>query len=317
MKRTPLVLVAGFLGAGKTTFLRKLTDVLEADCVSVSVVINDYENAEIDALSLRRPGREVTAVSGSCICCDSLLPLTLALLRVPEDGRQVVLVEANGTADPLPLLSHLLETPVLRDRFSPILQVTVIDAGRWQDRGVHRALERRQVESASHLCLNRENTIDPCRLSAIRSEVAILNPRADWCDPTSVVASLRSEQGVVPATGQRDTQLHRHSDAYVGIQLDLPEPIAAQALQRWLHALPPEVLRAKGVVRLAEFPDRWFHFQQIEGIRGEASMQALPKQPNLAPCAVLIGVRLDLDHLSRLRNRTLGSPTFAHGGPTP
>lgn len=53
----PLILVVGFLGAGKTTFLRELLPLLEARGLEPFVIINDYANAKVDASSLRKEGR--------------------------------------------------------------------------------------------------------------------------------------------------------------------------------------------------------------------------------------------------------------------
>lgn len=103
MKKIPLVLVAGFLGSGKTTFLQSLMRELKEMGVGFSVVVNDFENAEVDAARLRAIGAEVQAISGSCVCCSSLneFLLTLRDIEVPEDG--VLLVEANGASDQIAL----------------------------------------------------------------------------------------------------------------------------------------------------------------------------------------------------------------------
>jgi G3E family GTPase len=309
MSPSPLVLVTGFLGAGKTTFLKKLTPELEARGFSISVVINDYENAEIDASSLKKPGREVTAVSGSCVCCDSLLTLTLALLRMPVGGNHIALIEANGTSDPLPLIGHFLENPALRERFAPILQLTVIDATRWQNRGAHQALERLQVESASHLLLARGDEVTRDRIDEIRSAVGALNRLAEWTELDSFVDTIRNDTGLLPGTPSRYGAHHHDAHAFVGVHLDLPDLIPAAVLREWLLGLPLEVLRVKGVLRLAEIPEHWFHFQRLDGAPGEAALQALPQRPEFAPCAVLIGVRLNRDDLTQLRTATIGSPT--------
>jgi energy-coupling factor transporter ATP-binding protein EcfA2 len=106
MSRIPIVLIAGFLGAGKTTFLHALMGVLKERKVGFSVVVNDFENAEIDAARLRDLDVEVQSINGSCVCCSSLndFMLTLGTIDVPRGG--VLLVEANGASDFITHLAH-------------------------------------------------------------------------------------------------------------------------------------------------------------------------------------------------------------------
>jgi G3E family GTPase len=66
----PLVLLVGFLGSGKTTFLKALLPLLKEHCVVPRVIIN-YQNAEVDAEQLVAFVDRVEAIRGSCICCSS------------------------------------------------------------------------------------------------------------------------------------------------------------------------------------------------------------------------------------------------------
>ncbi len=59
----PTILFVGFLGAGKTTFLREILPHLEARGLVPYVLINDYQNARVDASSLRHLTEEVRATS--------------------------------------------------------------------------------------------------------------------------------------------------------------------------------------------------------------------------------------------------------------
>ena len=89
----PLVLFTGILGAGKTTFLRTLLPVLNRLGIPARVVINDYHNAAVDAATLAHLTDEVTAVSGSCVCCDSRDELFEVLVLPPRQPDEVLLVE--------------------------------------------------------------------------------------------------------------------------------------------------------------------------------------------------------------------------------
>ena len=83
MKCEPIIVLVGFLGAGKTTVLKHLiVKVFKRIMGSFFVILNDYENAAIDSqqfLSFLEPN-QIQALSGSCICCSGINELRLRIL---------------------------------------------------------------------------------------------------------------------------------------------------------------------------------------------------------------------------------------------
>jgi hypothetical protein len=68
------------------------------------VILNDYANADLDSATLREWADDVRSLTGSCICCDARERLFEMLAGLELGERDVVLLETNGTTDPLPLL---------------------------------------------------------------------------------------------------------------------------------------------------------------------------------------------------------------------
>jgi G3E family GTPase len=328
MKTCPLVLVVGFLGAGKTTLVRDLLPLLEQRGLDPFVIINDYANARVDASSLQKNGRAVTPINGNCICCDSVVELMNVLLEMPLTANRVVVIEANGTSDPTALVEHLLVNAVLRERFDPLVQIAVVDVKRWQKRHWHNELERLQVETASHVVFTREDSEAERRVADVKSDITRLNPKAEPVG-REALAELLGDLAARDAEahahsccdhGHHDCDGHHHhhhhhderhalAHAFVGLQLDLPDEVAAADLRHWLRSLPPDVLRVKGVVHFRERPGTWFQFQRIDDEREEAVLVELPQPPVVPACAVLIGVRLDEVALQRQMRDMLGGPT--------
>jgi len=93
----------GFLGAGKTTLLREFLDLLEDREIKSDVILNDRENAYIDKATLENQASEIKALTGSCVCCEGFNDLMQMILKASTNNQDVLLIELNGTADPIPL----------------------------------------------------------------------------------------------------------------------------------------------------------------------------------------------------------------------
>lgn len=174
---TPIVLITGFLGAGKTTFLSRLATTLLELGLEPKIILNDFEKAEIDAESIASQGIEVEAISGSCVCCDSAEELFYCLDQFDIDERTVVLVETNGTTDPGPLVDTLLVSK-LGLKYNALLQIHLVDLMRWGRRGVDNRLELLQTRTASHLVFTWGDRVERGRELKVRKEVATLNAGA-------------------------------------------------------------------------------------------------------------------------------------------
>src|SRR5688500_6011164 len=96
---SPLLLVAGFLGAGKTTFLRQLLLALITRGLRPRVVHNDFQNARVDAVTLTDLVPELVAIDGDCVCCETFSELLQTLAGLSPRPGEVVVVETNGTTD--------------------------------------------------------------------------------------------------------------------------------------------------------------------------------------------------------------------------
>lgn len=332
----PTVLVSGFLGAGKTTLLHALLPLLAERGLAPYVLINDYRNAEVDASGLRALTGDVRAINGDCICCDSLGELVSSLLDIHDKPDRVVLIEANGTSDPYSLIEHVTLLPKLRERFDPLLQVTVVDAKRWQRRAWHNALERTQAETASHLVLTHGEEASAARVHEVRSDLEWISTRTRFTDAraladelSTLAASARTaslalpsfrgsprramEAAHVPESSPVSGQDERHqlSHGFIACHFELPETVPGTALLEWLRALPSAVLRVKGLVQMRESPGKYFIFQRTDHAPSHPVMRPMSEPPTVPPCVVLIGVGLDTESLRRKAYETLGEPVSA------
>jgi len=308
---TPLVLVVGFLGSGKTTFLKSLVPALGLRGLRPGLVINDYQNARVDAEQFRDQAGDVRALSGDCVCCGSRDQLLEELGRFEHGPARVLVIETNGTTDSEQLIEALALEPSLR-QFSLPIQLSLIDAKRWQKRFWHNALERSQARTASHVSLSRLDEVSPDRLAFVRRSLHEAGIRGSETSPDAFAAELagiREDGGrpLQPAPhacseschhhhGEHHAHPRHHADHhFTSCEYLLPEAVSEKSFRAMLGSLPPEVIRAKGLVRFESQPDEFFVFQKLD-----EDVQFFPVGPApkiRTPLALFIGPRLPEEFL--------------------
>jgi G3E family GTPase len=318
---TPLIVIVGFLGAGKTTFLQKLVPALGAEGLSPSLLINDYQNARIDAERFRGVIDEVTALNGDCVCCGSRDELLAALEQFEHRTGRVLLLETNGTTDSEQLLETLAFNKDLK-RFTPPIQLSIIDGQRWQRRFWHNALEREQVRTATHLFISRTDIIAPERLASVEKSLDSLGIHAPVTDPASFAKEIASLPDTLKSPRSQkphshDTEHHRsegehhHHHAkhhFASCEIPLPAFVFKRAFEDFLNALPKEVLRAKGLVVFREDPGEFQIFQKV-GHDGPVHFFPIGPHPLIQePVALFIGPQLPVEilkaQISQMKRRS-------------
>jgi G3E family GTPase len=312
----PLALIAGFFGAGKTRFLTTVIPELHARGLRTQILLNDFESAEIDTTRLTTLNSMVTPLSGECVCCSSVDDLLTALATMPVEPSSVVLIEANGATETEELLDRLTSEGRL-SRYTLPLQVTIVDAKRWQKRWWHKGLEVNQTRTATHVHVNWAHRVRADRLEAVKGGVRGVNPHAVFTSPVGFAGDL---QRLAAATAGDETRPapprprahdhahhdhahhdhsghdHAHEHPFASIVLGLPDVVSRDAFTAFVRALPSVVVRAKGLVRFADRPDAMFVWNRVDGRKVMTLDQSVPHAAQ-QPIALFIGVGMPTDEL--------------------
>lgn len=318
----PLVLLAGFLGAGKTRFLTDIIPLLHKHGVRVRVVLNDFENADIDAARLASLNAIVTPLNGECVCCATLPELMQTLQSVPPDPGSVLIIEANGATDAVDLLANLT-TDRRMAHFTPPMQITVIDATKWQKRWWHNGLERSQTVTATHLFMNWTQKLSADKIRKAELSVREVAPRAAFTSPENFASTLAEVVQQVRDVPQRKTTLptapfasdsgnavhshDHHAHTFASIAFTLPSEVAREPFLQFVRSLPTEVVRAKGLVRFANEPGVMFVWNRLpDGDRVE--LDKVTPHESTPPSALFIGVEMPVAEIaSRVARLSPGS----------
>ncbi|CAZ98505.1 GTP-binding protein [Zobellia galactanivorans] len=254
-----IITVVGFLGAGKTTLLKHLVENFSNNGWYSFVILNDYENANMDAQQFAKliELNSIKPLSGSCICCSGIVDLRNTVNRIPERKNGITLIEANGTSDACSLMEFL--GVGLNDRFLPPIQISVVDIKNWQKRGEHNELEANQIQVSSLLVLTHLKNVSENRKAQVINELKKLNPLAKVVSMDSLDVLLLPELLPSKNTAQKFDHQKAH---WASCSVDLPDLPNAMCIHSICSALPKSILRVKGCTKIGDATD-FTYFERI------------------------------------------------------
>jgi len=292
-------ILTGFLGSGKTTLLRH---VLEHGLHGkrIAIVMNEIGEVGID-------GRVVTGLSAvekmvelssGCICCTiDDYRFDVAIQEIVDTAQpHLIIIESTGLADPEPLLYRARAAGLGLDAV-----ITVVDAADVDRHLAEATVTRLQIEAADFLVISKSDLVSRRRLARVQRRLRRLNPRADL--RTAVGGAVDGD--VLFATGVatyrerlRETSGHLDSDGIGSFVYRTERLLDRRRFEQVLAGLDRDVLRAKGVVRLAG-SDRPAMFSVT---CGRYEIETMPTPMAIESQAVFIGRNLER-HEPRLRRR--------------
>lgn len=242
-----IITVVGFLGAGKTTLLKNLTTNYIDKGWKPFIILNDYENANLDAQQFieQIEPKQVRALSGSCICCSGINELRDFVNRIPTRPNGITLIEANGTSDACSLMSFL--GVGLDDRYLPPVQISVVDVRNWQKRGTHNELEANQIQVSSLIVLTHVENVSLDRLNFVRKDLNKFNPLAEIITLNEIDVSLIPKLSPSKNNAKKLDHLKAH---WSSCSADLPNLPNLNCIHEICNNLPKSILRVKGCTQI-------------------------------------------------------------------
>jgi len=201
--KTPVLLLTGYLGSGKTTLVNRILN--NSKGIKFAVIVNDIGEVNIDANLIQQGGvvgmkdDSLVALQNGCICCTLKMDLVEQLHQIIALHRfDYIVIEASGICEPGPIAQTIESIPRMEEKYTkdgvPQLDciVTVVDALRIRDEfGCGDDLVKKnigeedlenlviqQIEFCNIVLLNKASEVSADEMERIRKVVRALQPRA-------------------------------------------------------------------------------------------------------------------------------------------
>lgn len=262
MTRIPILIVSGFLGAGKTTCIQQLLREFPTT-ERVMVIENDFGSVSYDADVLASQGAQLKALPSGCICCSLAGNFLQALYSVlTKTDVDFIIIEPSGVAKVSDIL-RICDHPDIADKVLVVGVWTIVDGqkGLFYVKNFGEFFAD-QIHYADTILLNR------------------LDPKPDWYDET--IDTLRQENGharlvtkplehislrqlligtpdssahsvPIPLESHHDHEHHHHGDeVFTAVTLEAADILTAAKWQakveRLLLPKTGTILRIKGIM---------------------------------------------------------------------
>ena len=257
----PVTVVAGYLGAGKTTLINELLG--RDHGRRLAVLVNDFGAVNIDAALIADHDGQTISLKNGCVCCSIADELGDALDRVLalEPAPDQIVIEASGVADPANVAAYGQGWPGCRlDAVIVLADAETVQA-KSRDQFVGELVVR-QLRRADIIMATKRDLVTKAGRAAVMDWLAetapnapILARRAGQLDPGVLLEAGRHVDAASPPrplNGDTGTAEPAFDSVVIEVDGTLDRDRVEAALQAW----PDSVLRVKGILRFNGHPNR-------------------------------------------------------------
>jgi G3E family GTPase len=180
---TRIVIIGGFLGAGKTTLVNIISRRLVDAGRGVALVTNDQGENLVDTQYAKGMGFEVSEVLRGCFCCRFPDLINSVKGLVTKVRPEVIIAEPVGSCTDLQSTVIAPLRVIYPEEFTVAPLIVLVDGSRLSSDEVEAKslggyLRKHQIEEAEYVVLSKADLVTNERMEEVREAVRSLNPRA-------------------------------------------------------------------------------------------------------------------------------------------
>jgi G3E family GTPase len=294
-KPLPVILVTGFLGAGKTTFVNGLLSYLRDSGKSVALLINEFGLVSIDSTLLEEKAAMVYEVNqGSifCVCTRDQFLKALDGIANNSPPYDVAVIESTGLANTRDIGEYLSMEP-FTDQISIRQNFCIVDAANFHKIYETLPASRTQVAEASVCIVNKTDLADDDYLPVLDALLLSLNPDAGLVHTNYAYVDFNHLLDLSGTWSARTALDEAPPENITSLTLRTKSVCSRKMIEIFFGKISGNLLRAKGFITLEDGP------VYIEIAGGDLLISPDLKSHEKQGTLVLIGYSLDADDIKK------------------
>ena len=256
-----LYLIGGFLGAGKTTFLRLLMEDMKTK--RMGILVNEFGSIGVDGALIEREGVRMVEINNGSIFCACLKDGFVRTLKTFADQPiDILLIENSGMADPAgmhTILSNL--APYLSRPYDYRGLICLVDCTTFLQYSEVLMPVQGQVAEADYVIVNKCDLVDQSVISRIHERIRSFNDSAQIYDTVFAQIPLPLPESTAHHDGQFVRETSNTPDSRpANYALETDGTLNQDQLFNFCHAISESAIRIKGFIRSA---DGWLHVDAV------------------------------------------------------
>ena len=298
----PVILITGFLGAGKTTFINQL--IRTHNHLKFALIENEFGEVAVDShLISGIQKNSLFELKNGCICCSVFNEFSLALRELKPAFRNIdfVLIETSGVANPAPLIRSFWADEAITCDYELAATVCVADTANFRKQS-QLFEQQMQLIHADLVLLNKSDLADDDSMHACESEIAEINRTATRVSTREAFIpgfSLEYFTQTILSNTERilpQAVMYARQNTMKQVSIEIPFVVSMDQFRHWFDYFASvnqrAIYRIKGLIH----PAGSMNYMVVQAVAGATSYQegslANPLQPD-RQVMVFIGDQLD------------------------